>query len=78
MLVLYGGAGEYHELAVESLDAGKVLEGPKLDIDDKDGYTIVGWNVTENRSVLQLGDLHIYLLGTHSLFRCAIKANSTF
>lgn len=65
---MYGGEDEYHELAVEASGAkSSVIEGPSLDIDDSKEYTIIGWNVTSDRSVVQIGeDLFVYLLSTYS------------
>ncbi|KAH6669703.1 family 35 glycosyl hydrolase [Plectosphaerella plurivora] len=74
VLVLYGAVGEYHELAVESVDGGKVIEGPSLNIKVESDYTVVGWNVAEKRSVVQLGDLHVYLLDRNDAYNFWVPA----
>ncbi|TEA09861.1 putative beta-galactosidase A [Colletotrichum sidae] len=66
VLVVYGGAGEHHELAVEG-DNGEVteddvIEGSDVTIEAKDGFTVLGWAVSDERKVVRVGDLYIYLL----------------
>lgn len=65
--MVYGGAGEHHELAVEG-DQGEiadedVIEGSDVTIEQKDGYTILGWAVSDERKVVRVHkNLYVYLL----------------
>ncbi|KAK2000895.1 family 35 glycosyl hydrolase [Colletotrichum falcatum] len=67
ILILYGGAGEHHELAVESDKArptdADVVEGSGVTVEQKHGYTVLGWAVSDDRKVVRVhGDLYVYLL----------------
>ncbi|KAK1968963.1 family 35 glycosyl hydrolase [Colletotrichum sublineola] len=67
VLVVYGGAGEYHELAVEGEEPDvtdeNVIEGSDVTIEHKDGYTVLGWAVSDERKVVRVQEsLYIYLL----------------
>jgi beta-galactosidase len=66
VLVLYGGPGEHHELAVSTKENVKVLEGPKSSITSKRvrGAVVVAWDVETTRCIIQFGDLKVLLLGT--------------
>lgn len=65
VLILYGGDGEYHELAVSSKSDFEVLEGPASGISSKkSGSTvIIGWEASSTRRIIQVDDLRIFLLG---------------
>ncbi|WYZ36897.1 hypothetical protein EsH8_II_000403 [Colletotrichum jinshuiense] len=67
VLVVYGGADEHHELAVEgdgsNASDDDVIEGSDVTIEQKDGYTVLGWAVSDERKVVRVhGDLYVYLL----------------
>jgi beta-galactosidase len=66
VLVLYGGPGEHHELAVSSKAKVKVVEGLDSGISSKQirGAVVVAWDVEPARRIVQIGDLKIFLLGT--------------
>ena len=62
ILVLYGGPSEHHELAISSTLPASVLKG--LARTEKIGQnTVVSWDVTSTRQIVQIGDLKILLLG---------------
>ena len=65
VLVLYGGPGEHHELAVSVKANVKSLEGPKSGISSKQirNAVVVSWDVEPDRRIIQIGDLKIILLG---------------
>lgn len=65
ILVLYGGPGEHHELAVSSTLKGSVIEGSSSSITTKqvDKAVVIGWDVSTTRRIVQVGDLQIVLLG---------------
>ncbi|KAK2028439.1 family 35 glycosyl hydrolase [Colletotrichum zoysiae] len=67
VLVVYGGAGEHHELAVEGEEVDvtdeNVIEGSDVTVEQKDGYTVLGWAVSDKRKVIRVhGSLYVYLL----------------
>ncbi|EEY23389.1 beta-galactosidase [Verticillium alfalfae VaMs.102] len=65
VLVLYGGPDEHHEIAIEGAGSAdsEVLEGSGVKIEDRDGYTIVAWDVTTHRKLVRVHqDLYIYLV----------------
>ncbi|KAL5334625.1 putative beta-galactosidase A [Aspergillus crustosus] len=68
VLVLYGGQGEYHELAISSKADVKVIEGPKSSITSKRlrGAVVVAWDAEPTRRIIQVGDLKIFLLDRNS------------
>ncbi|KAL2820614.1 putative beta-galactosidase A [Aspergillus granulosus] len=70
VLVLYGGPGEHHELAVSSKANLKVLEGPKSSISSRRvrGAVVVAWDVDTTRRIIQLGDLKVFLLDRNSAY----------
>ena len=63
VLVLYGAAGETHEVAVKGVSNGQVIEGNGVTTKATNGSLILNWQVTPNRKVVQLAnDLLVYLL----------------
>ena len=70
ILVLYGGPGEHHELAVSSKLKASVIEGSSSSITTKqvDKAVVIGWDVSTTRRIVQVGDLQIVLLG-----KCFLK-----
>ncbi|KAL3431795.1 putative beta-galactosidase A [Aspergillus tetrazonus] len=70
VLVLYGGPGEHHELAVSSKAKVKVVEGSDLGISSKQirGAVVVAWDVEPARRIVQIGDLKIFLLDRNSAY----------
>lgn len=65
VLVLYGGPGEHHELAVSTKEDTSVVEGSSSGISSKQmgKAVVVGWDVSSTRRIVKVGDLKIFLLG---------------
>lgn len=65
ILVLYGGPGEHHELAVSSTSKPSVIEGSSSSITTKQvkKAIVIGWDVSTTRHIVQVGGLKIILLG---------------
>ncbi|KAF2218891.1 putative beta-galactosidase [Elsinoe ampelina] len=62
VLLLYGLAGETHELAFASELGEPSVEGEVI-VEQRDSLNVVQWNVTAERKVLHYGDdLDVYLL----------------
>ncbi|KAL2754926.1 glycoside hydrolase family 35 protein [Sodiomyces alcalophilus JCM 7366] len=73
VLVLYGGLGEHHEIAIDGkgsrCNGNRIIEGSDVQFEDGDGYTIVAWDVTESRKVVRVhGSLYIYLLARNEAY----------
>jgi len=64
VLVVYGEAGEQHELAVSNGGHASIIEGAGVTVAEKNGATILSWQTTADRKVVCMdGELFIYLLG---------------
>ncbi|KAL4977048.1 putative beta-galactosidase A [Aspergillus desertorum] len=70
VLVLYGGPGEHHELAVSSKAKAKVVEGSESGISSKriHNAVVVAWDVEPSRRIVKIGDLKIFLLDRNSAY----------
>ncbi|CAI7608584.1 unnamed protein product [Penicillium glandicola] len=70
VLVLYGGSGEHHELAVSSESKASVIEGSSSSITTKQvgKAVVIGWDVSTTRRIVQVGDLKIVLLDRNSAY----------
>lgn len=65
VLVLYGDVGEHHELAVSGASSATVVEGSSSGITSKKvgKAVVIGWDVSETRRIVKIGDLKVLLLG---------------
>lgn len=61
-LLLYGGAGETHELAFASQLGKPSVEGDGVKVEHRESTVVVQWKVTTERKVLHYKDLDVYLL----------------
>jgi hypothetical protein len=67
--VLYGGAGEAHELAVpDSLAKPSIPQGSSIRVVRKAGAWIIQWQVTPERQVVSIGDLSFYLCWRNEVY----------
>lgn len=66
-LVLYGGPGEHHELAISSSSNARVsiVDGSKSGVTTKiqNGQAIIAWDVSSSRRIVKVDDLLVFLLG---------------
>ena len=70
VLVLYGGAGEQHEMALEGSSGCDIVEGDSATITKSKGVSTVNWTVNAPRKVVRYGKgLYVYLLGTTFLLK---------
>lgn len=67
-LVVYGGAGEQHELAILSKSAAKTIEGSGITVKADNSTTILGWKTSSTRRVVQVGSLYIYILDRNTAY----------
>jgi hypothetical protein len=68
VLVVYGGPGELHELAVLSNDSTKTIEGTGVTTKSASGTTIINWQTSTTRRVVQIGSLFVYILDRNSAY----------
>ncbi|KAJ9611262.1 hypothetical protein H2200_004445 [Cladophialophora chaetospira] len=70
VLILYGGDGEHHEVAVTSSSAPIVAEGEPSTVTTKQsGPTVfIAWDTSGDRRIVQVGQLEIYLLDKASAY----------
>ncbi|OCL03153.1 glycoside hydrolase family 35 protein [Glonium stellatum] len=68
VLIVYGGPGEQHEIAIQASSA-TIVEGSGPTIVQKNGYSIVNWGVTPNRKIIKVNsNVYIYLLDRNSAY----------
>ncbi|KAK6412301.1 hypothetical protein LTR95_017993 [Oleoguttula sp. CCFEE 5521] len=69
VLVVYGGPNEQHELAVSNGGRAHVVEGSGVKSTTKNGATVLGFQTSSKRRVVQLGcDLDVYILDRNSAY----------
>jgi hypothetical protein len=69
VLILYGLAGEIHELAFSSKLGKPSVEGGSVKVQRKASTYVVQWEVSEERKILHYGDkLDVYLLWRNEAF----------
>lgn len=77
ILIVYGGEGEQHELAVSNGEEGTLSEGDGVQMGKRNGATVLNWSTSSSRRVVQLGcGLTIYILGTFLDERIYVQATS--
>lgn len=67
-LVVYGGPGELHELAIVSPNSTNVVEGTGVTTQSTNGTTILNWQTSTTRRVVQVGSLFVYILDRNSAY----------
>jgi beta-galactosidase GanA len=68
VLVVYGGPGEQHELAVVSTSSATTVEGSGITTKSTNGTTILNWQTSSTRRVVQVGSLLVYILDRNSAY----------
>ena len=69
VLVVYGGPGEQHELAVSDGGKATVTEGDGVQTGNSNRATVLNWETSSSRKVVQLdGGLHIYILDRNTAY----------
>lgn len=67
-LVVYGGPGELHELAVITTSRANVVEGSGVTTKSTNSTTILNWQTSSTRRVVQVGSLFVYILDRNSAY----------
>jgi hypothetical protein len=70
VLLVYGSAGEHHELAVALCTSATVIDGDASSVTFKQvrSSVVVAWDTTSTRRVVQAGNLQIFLLDRYSAY----------
>ena len=68
VLVVYGGPGELHELAIISKSPATVVEGSGVVTKSTNDTTILNWQTSSTRRVVQVGSLFVYILDRNSAY----------
>nr|POE72434.1 putative beta-galactosidase a [Quercus suber] len=69
VLVVYGGPDEVHELAVSNAGDAQVVEGTNVQLESKQGATVVHFTTSSTRRIVALGcGLHIYILDRNAAY----------
>jgi len=64
VLLVYGGPGEVHELAVKGSVEGVLVRGAGVTLLGNGDATILGWTTSAERKIVRFGSLTVYMLGT--------------
>jgi hypothetical protein len=68
IVVVYGGPNELHELAIISNSTATTIEGTGITTQSADGTTILNWQTSTTRRVVQVGSLFVYILDRNSAY----------
>jgi hypothetical protein len=68
VLFVYGGPGELHELSVVTTSPATVIEGSGLTTKSMNSTTILNWQTTPGRRVVQIGDLFVYIYDRNTAY----------
>ncbi|RDW80818.1 putative beta-galactosidase [Coleophoma crateriformis] len=68
VLVVYGGPGELHELAFITEQPAKTVEGTGITSKSTNGTTILHWETSSTRRVVQVGSLFVYILDRNTAY----------
>lgn len=75
VLVVYGGPGEQHELAIKT-SATNWTADSGLRVKSTNGSVVANWLVTTNRRILQVEDLYVYIVDRNSAYNYWVPAIS--
>ena len=68
VVFVYGGPNERHELAVQNGGNASVIEGDGVTTSTVNGSTVLNWEVSSTRRIVQLGNLYVYILDRYSAY----------
>ena len=65
VLVVYGGVGEQHELAISGTTQAVLVEGPSADLttDTVGDAVVLNWQTSIERRIVKIGDLTLFIIG---------------
>jgi hypothetical protein len=67
-LIVYGGPGELHELAVISSNPANIVEGAGVTVQSANDTAILNWQTSSTRRIVQIGSLFVYILDRNSAY----------
>lgn len=67
-LVVYGGAGEMHELSIITESEAVMVEGSDVTTKSINGTVILNWESSSTRRVIQVGTLYVYVLDRNTAY----------
>lgn len=70
VLVVYGGPSETHELAILNSSEGKIVEGKDVIVLTHQNTTMINFETSPARRVVQVDDLWIHLVGEYFIQTC--------
>lgn len=69
VLVVHGGSGELHELAVSRTSGATSIEGSGVKLSNRNGNTILQWETSSNRRTVRIGaNFHVIILDRNSAY----------
>lgn len=68
VLIVYGGPSETHELSIITQKSAKTVEGSGVTSTSTNGTTVLHWETSSNRRVVQLGNLFVYILDRNTAY----------
>ncbi|KAH9208651.1 glycoside hydrolase superfamily [Leptodontidium sp. 2 PMI_412] len=68
VVVVYGGPGELHELALLTSHPALVLEGTNVATKSRNGTTILNWQTSPTRRVIKMGSIVVYALDRNTAY----------
>ncbi|RFU30989.1 hypothetical protein B7463_g5308, partial [Scytalidium lignicola] len=68
VLLVYGGPGELHELAVVADNSATTVEGSDITISSKNGAAVLNWKTSAKRRIVLVGDLFVYILDRNTAY----------
>ncbi|KAL1961973.1 hypothetical protein VTN77DRAFT_708 [Rasamsonia byssochlamydoides] len=79
VLLVYGGAGEHHEIAISSKANATVVEGSSSGVTIKslNGTVVIGWDVSSARRIVKVDNLLVFLLDRNSAYNYWVPELST-
>ena len=68
VLVVYGGPGEQHEISVITKSPAKIIEGSGITTKATNLTTIINWQTSSSRRIVQVESLLIYILDRNTAY----------
>jgi hypothetical protein len=68
VVVVYGGPGEQHELAILTSSSAQAVEGTGVTAKSSNGSTILNWQTSSTRRVVKIGTVFVYILDRNTAY----------
>lgn len=70
VLVVYTGAGETNELAIQTITPPKIIDGDSVAVHHDGDLAILTWATSSKRKVIQIENLYIHAVGKYAAEHC--------